>query len=175
MFMRSLAALCTLGLLLASCALAGPAAPAPTSTPGIERIGHVVVIYLENRSFDGLYGRFPGANGLAEAAAAAPQLDKTGTAYATLPRPVDNSKSPAAADARFPADLANRPFDLAAYAAPDQAIGNPVHRFYQEQLQIAGGKMNGFVAWTHVGGLVVGTDDARRSAERPAGLQSQSN
>src|SRR2546430_9404208 len=136
MFTRSLAALCTLGLLLASCALAGPAAPTPTPTPGIERIGHVIVVYLENRSFDGLYGSFAGANGLAQAGAIAPQLDKTGNPYAALPRAMDNSKTPAVADPRFPADLANRPFDLVAYAPADQPIGNPVHRFYQEQLTI---------------------------------------
>ena len=159
MFARTIVAICTLGLLLGSCGTPQPARSSPS--PGIERIGHVVVIYLENRSFDGLYGHFPGANGLAEAAAAAPQLDKAGNPYAALPRPVDNSKSPAAADARFPADLSNRPFDIATYAPPDQPIGNPVHRFYQEQLQIAGGKMNGFVAWTDVGGLVMGTYDAR--------------
>ncbi|HXZ43901.1 MAG TPA: alkaline phosphatase family protein, partial [archaeon] len=30
---------------------------------GLDRIHHLVVIYLENRSFDNLYGEFPGANG----------------------------------------------------------------------------------------------------------------
>ena len=164
MFTRSLAALCTLGLLLASCAPARPAAATPT--PGIERIGHVIVVYLENRSFDGLYGSFPGANGLPQAGAIAAQLDKTGNAYATLPRAMDNSKTPAVADPRFPVELANRPFDIATYAPADQAIGNPVHRFYQEQLQIDGGKMDRFVAWTDVGGLVMGTYDAR---EMPIG------
>src|SRR5258708_17762786 len=33
-------------------------------TRGPERIEHIVIIYLENRSFDNLYGHFPGANGL---------------------------------------------------------------------------------------------------------------
>ena len=41
-----------------------------TSSPGIERIEHIVVIYAENRSFDNLYGGFPGANGLANVSAA---------------------------------------------------------------------------------------------------------
>src|SRR5262252_4109846 len=31
---------------------------------GIESIENIVVIYAENRSFDNLYGTFPGANGL---------------------------------------------------------------------------------------------------------------
>ena len=32
--------------------------------PGLDQIETVVVIYAENRSFDNLYGFFPGANGL---------------------------------------------------------------------------------------------------------------
>ena len=36
---------------------------------GLGRLKHIVVIYLENRSFDNLYGEFPGANGLANAGA----------------------------------------------------------------------------------------------------------
>lgn len=34
---------------------------------GLGRLKHIVVIYLENRSFDNLYGEFRGANGLANA------------------------------------------------------------------------------------------------------------
>src|SRR6267378_3597891 len=34
---------------------------------GLERIETIVVIYAENRSFDHLYGLFPGANGIANA------------------------------------------------------------------------------------------------------------
>src|SRR5438874_13673187 len=113
--------MCTLGRLLASCAQA-PAAATPT--PGLERIGHVIVVSLENRSFDGLYGSFPGANGLPPTAI---QVDKAGNPYATLPRAMDNSKAPAVADPRFPAELPNRPFGIATYAPPEQAIGNPVH------------------------------------------------
>src|SRR5215472_723116 len=50
-------------------------------------IQHVVVIYQENQSFDGLYGYFRGANGLSNATAAQiGQVDKfTGAAIATLP------------------------------------------------------------------------------------------
>ncbi len=33
----------------------------------LEKISHIVVLYLENRSFDNLFGDFPGANGLAKA------------------------------------------------------------------------------------------------------------
>ena len=37
------------------------------NSAGIESIETIVVIYAENRSFDNLYGSFPGANGLADA------------------------------------------------------------------------------------------------------------
>ena len=33
----------------------------------VDRIDHIVVIYLENRSFDNLFGLFPGADGIAQA------------------------------------------------------------------------------------------------------------
>jgi len=39
-------------------------APAPGAQgPGLEKITHLIVIYQENWSFDGLSGRFPGADG----------------------------------------------------------------------------------------------------------------
>ena len=51
--------------LLAGAGLAAAAAQA--AGQGIEQIQTVVVIFAENRSFDNLYGRFPGANGIAQA------------------------------------------------------------------------------------------------------------
>src|SRR5260370_30870345 len=57
-------------LILASAAalLAGCASsPQGRSTEGLARIEHIVVIYAENRSFDHLYGLFPGADGIASA------------------------------------------------------------------------------------------------------------
>src|SRR5712691_406199 len=50
--------------------LAGCATQA--AAPGREdlaEIGHIVVIYAENHSFDNMYGLFPGANGIANATA----------------------------------------------------------------------------------------------------------
>ena len=46
-------------------ALAAPGALA--KRPPFKHIDHFVVIYLENHSFDNLYGTFPGANGLSNA------------------------------------------------------------------------------------------------------------
>ena len=34
---------------------------------GLSKVENIVVIYAENRSFDHLYGLFPGAEGLAQA------------------------------------------------------------------------------------------------------------
>ena len=36
----------------------------PATAAGLDKITNIVVIYAENRSFDNLYGSFPGANGL---------------------------------------------------------------------------------------------------------------
>lgn len=39
-------------------------------------------------------------------------------------------------------------------------MGNPVHRFYQQQYQINGGKMDRFIPWGGTGGLVMSYYDA---------------
>ena len=155
---RHISALGTTLLVAAACT--SPAA-APSPTPGMERIEHVVVIFQENRSFDSLYGFFPGANGIDGAGPAARQTDRAGAAYTALPRPIDNTKTPAVPDPRFPDGIANGPFDLAKYVPQTGRIGVPVHRFYQEQYQINGGRMDRFVAGTDVGGLVMGYYDVR--------------
>ena len=46
-----------------------PLPAAAASSDVLSRVGHIVVIYQENWSFDSLYGKFPGANGLANAEA----------------------------------------------------------------------------------------------------------
>src|SRR6476469_5623735 len=88
-------------------AVGNPAQAAPANP-----INHVVVIYLENHSFDNLYGLFPGANGIAKAGAKATQVDKGGAAYATLPQPNNTNLKPAGPDSRFPANLPNKPFNI---------------------------------------------------------------
>jgi acid phosphatase len=118
------------------------------------RINHVIVIYQENWSFDGLYGFFPGANGLANVGPVT-QLDLNGVPYATLPQ----------TDAHIPAGLPVAPFDVSKYVAPDQRTRDLIHRFYQEQYQIDGGKMDKFVAWSDAKGLVLGYYDASNMPE----------
>src|SRR5690348_10136834 len=59
---------------------AGIVAPAGAAEDPLARIKTIVVIYAENRSFDHLYGSFPGANGIANATAEEKtQLDHDGT------------------------------------------------------------------------------------------------
>ena len=148
---------CVVVLILLAIAVGSPA-QAQSSNP----INHVVVIYLENHSFDNLYGTFPGANGIANAGANALQVDKTGQAYATLPQPINTSARPATADARFPNNLPNRPFNIDQFVPLNQRTGDLVHRFYQEQLQIDGGKMDKFAAWSDAAGLVMGYYESSR-------------
>ncbi len=54
--------------------------PAPlvaASTDALSNIDHIIVVYQENWTFDGLYGSFPGANNLSKASAASTtQIDR---------------------------------------------------------------------------------------------------
>jgi phospholipase C len=134
-------------------------------TSGLQKINHIVVIYQENWSFDSLYGKFPGANGIDNAGAAAHQVDKDGNPYSALPQPLNTTFSPPVVDPRFPADLPNAPFDMSKFITPGQLSGDLVHRYYQEQYQIDGGNMDKFVAWTDSGGLVMSYYDATNMPE----------
>jgi acid phosphatase len=120
------------------------------NVPGLERLQHVVVIYLENHSFDNLYGEFPGANGLANAHRAPLQIDlATGLPYVTLP---------SIASEPFLATLPNAPFNIEQYIPGGTSAFTPdlVHRFYQEQVQIDGGKMDKFATVSDAKGLSMG-------------------
>lgn len=138
--------------------------PSPTGTirPDTFPVDHLVVIFLENRSFDHLYGFFPGANGLQSPGAAVAQTDLDGVPYPVLPPVLDVSKTPPQPDPRFPRDLPNAPFSLADYVAIDQIDANPGHRYYQHILQLNGGRVDRYVAWSDSGGLAMGYHDTTR-------------
>jgi acid phosphatase len=142
--------------------VAGCAAPPAGERAGLGKIEHIVVIYAENRSFDNLYGLFPGANGIASATPAQyTQVDRDGRPFATLP-PVWKGKD---ADPAFPRDLPNRPFRID--AAPfDLPLSTPtrdlIHEFYRNQEQIDGGRNDRFVAASDAGALVMGYYDGSR-------------
>ncbi len=127
----------------------------------LARIEHVVVIYGENRSFDNLYGLFPGANGIAGATSEQTwQRDRDGSLFAMLPPTwKSDGKTP---DPAYGASLANAPFRI------DQppinlplvtATRDLVHRFYQNREQINGGKLDQYAAWSDAGGFVMGYYD----------------
>jgi len=162
--MRTRLGLCSLAFLTTAALAMLVAAGAQTrAAEGIDKIDHILVVYLENRSFDNLYGLFPGANGIAQAGDAVTQVDKDGKPYVTLPAVMDTSKKPAVVDARFPNDLANKPFDIGKYVPLDQKTGDLVHRFYQEQMQIDGGKMDKFAAYSDAAGLAMGYYDTGKT------------
>ncbi len=122
---------------------------------GLDKINHIIVLYLENRSFDNLYGLFPDADGIANAGAAATQVDRDGKPYDKLPPVLNTNFRPPKVDGRFPTDLPNGPFRSEPYAGLEQVTGDAWHRYYQEQLQIDGGKMDKYVAWSDAGALVM--------------------
>src|SRR5580765_7356482 len=70
--------------------LIGGSATSVSSQPGPIPIDHIIVIYLENRSFDHLYGQFPGAEGLDNAGDTTIQIDVNGNPYDVLPPVLDS-------------------------------------------------------------------------------------
>ena len=136
----------------------------------LAKIDTVVILYAENRSFDALYGAFPGANGLAHLTPAQyQQRDRDGKLLPTLPPiwggltgkhvvpPILQEKTQGVPNAPFAIDAPNG-FNL--------PIGirtrDLVHRFYQNQMQIDGGKNDLFAAYSDAGGLVMGHYDGRQ-------------
>ena len=129
---------------------------------GLAKIQHIVVIYAENRSFDHLYGLFPGADGIAQATAQQKtQVDHNGRPLPHLP-PVYTNGRP---DPRFPKRLPNRPFRIDAPPVNgrlDQVLPSPIHAYYQNREQIDGGRNDRFVAMSNVGAWVMGYFDGSK-------------
>ena len=174
--------------LLASCANIVPQSPASALADrredAIGAIQNVVVIYAENRSFDNLFGHFPGARGLDQVvdqhgkptAAYVPQVDRDGrTVLATLPPTwggvTAKGVTPVVTEKQS-IGLANAPFAIeTAYQASagvtldlSTTTHDLWHRFFEHQMQIGRGDNEGFAAWSDAGGLTMGHFDTRRSA-----------
>ena len=137
-------------------ALWASGAAAQVAPGDLGKIDTIVVIYLENRRFDHLYGNFPGANGLANAGAAAIQTNETGKPYETLPAPLDLRLKRPAPYAAIPDKLPNGPFPLHKYYNAGQQMGSLIHAFYQQQQQINGGKMDRFALASDAKGYAMG-------------------
>src|SRR5687768_8286294 len=61
------------------------ASPTAMAASTLDQVTHIVVVYLENHSFDNLLGAYPGAKGLADVSGSALQKDADGKAYEILP------------------------------------------------------------------------------------------
>ncbi|MBN6102080.1 acid phosphatase [Xanthomonas sp. CFBP 8703] len=145
-----------------------------------EKIQHVVVIYAENRSFNNLFPDFPGLQRPLSAVtpAQARQVDRDGSVLDILPpiwgglapdeQVVDHRRYKIGEDAIGP--LPNAPFPLRTADGKPLPHGvvtrDLVHRFYENQMQINGGRNDGFAAWSDAGGLVMG-----HYADAPATLR----
>ncbi len=165
-----------LGISTASPAFAGhhykraAATAALAADQALSNVDHIIVIYQENWSFDGLYGSFPGTNNLENASTASTtQIDRlNGTALSSEPGssynnpayvpsgssavqaqttnpppPLTADSATGVADTRFPAGLDTLvPYLAASYVDPTMITGDIYHRYWQEQYQIAGAVSN---------------------------------
>jgi len=159
------------GLLALNASAAAFAAPKlPAAASGIDQIDTVVVIYAENRSFDNLYGGFPGAGGLKQASpTSVKQLDRDGSVLAELPPTWDGLTIKGVVPPvtqELTAHMPNRPFGIDDPKGLDTKIDVVTHdlwhRFYQNQMQIDGGRNDKFVAYADAGGEVMGHYDGKQ-------------
>src|SRR5579863_149248 len=152
---------------LIACTAGNAQGPAGGGAAALGQIDTVVVIYAENRAFDNLYGFFPGANGLRNVTlASAQQMDRDGRPLKELPPIWDGLTAKGVTPAITEAQTAHLPNRLFAIDDPkgfdlsiDVVHRDLWHRFYQEQMQIDGGKNDKFAAWADSGGLVMGHYD----------------
>ncbi|MQA19627.1 acid phosphatase [Rugamonas rivuli] len=133
-------------------------------------VKNVVVIYLENRSFNNLFANFPGTAWplSAATAAACQQRDRDGSVLPALPKVwggmVPNTQDIGGKKYALKEDdvkgLPNAPFklvDTEGKPLPEAVITRDLwHLFYQNQMQINAGKNDGFAAWGNTGGMVMG-------------------
>ena len=175
-------------------ALAALAAPAAAQAHPDQRVGHIVVIYQENHSFDNLYGRWERVRGVSDAPPARTiQVNQQGAPYACLKQNDVNLTSPPLSatctdettGSAFTSHFPNAPFLIDDYipatatTCPPPGVVAPngvangsglpggctrdlVHRFYQEQYQLADGAQNRYVTGSDAIGLTMGVYDTRR-------------
>jgi phospholipase C len=152
----------------------------------VDDIQNVVVIYAENRSFDNLYNDFPGIDSPLSGATIVGQKDRSGPTSSDLGSDLTNLPPvwggltvPAAGQFVATTDVSEADTESAFQAgvgvgtngvqyfsinsdfATDgmklEGVNRDMyHRFYENQMQIDGGKNDGFVAWGDSGGMVMG-------------------
>ncbi|CAB3733035.1 hypothetical protein LMG24238_05909 [Paraburkholderia sediminicola] len=136
-----------------------------------DNVKTVVVIYSENRSFNNLFGNFPGVERPLSSLKAADylQLDRDGkTVLNQLPVvPGGWLLKDQVADGvtykaglQYQTNLPNAPFPLRGPSGENLPLSLVTHDlwhvFYQNQMQINGGKNNMFVAWADSAGFTMG-------------------
>ena len=171
------------------------ASAAKSGPNNLDKVDHIVVIYEENHSFDNLYGRWEGVNGLASADAAhTTQVSQTGTPYTCLEQNDLNlalfasgcttgfqaaptttpasvfANAPYAVDSFIPPSATTCPKPNGAFAShgflngtglPGGCTADIVHRYYQEQYQIDGGKQDRYETGSDAVGLTMGNYDTK--------------
>jgi len=128
----------------------------------LNRISHIVVLYLENHSFDNLLGDFPGSNNLSRAGQTTTQRDRGGRAYIVLPNPegpFDVDGNPPDVRSIALGELPNRPFAIDA-VSPSVSIRTVTrgltHLFYTNRAQINGGANDRFALLSDARGFTMG-------------------
>src|SRR4051812_3114746 len=161
----------------------------------LRHVGHFVVIYEENHSFDNLYGMWEGVDGVRHADAAhTVQVNQAGQPYQCLLQDDVNLTSPTPlpatctnTDPAFSSHFPNAPFKIDDYIKPtDKTCPAPgvsaangvlkdspgalpggctrdlVHRFYQVQYQLNGGRQNRYTTGSDAEGLTQGVYDTTK-------------
>jgi acid phosphatase len=112
----------------------GGAAATGAGSDRLSRIKHIVVIYQENHSFDNLYGRWEGVNGLRNAPRSRTvQINQAGTPYQCLLQNDVNLTSPplsvrctdTTTGTTFTSHFRNRPFTIDDYIPPSATTCPP--------------------------------------------------
>ncbi len=187
--MKNTRLLALLGIAAGLCSCVHGDVSTPAGTPEADtlalraKVDTIVVIYAENRAFDNLYGNFPGARGLNDVLdgtgrplpAYVPQIDRDGSVLPSLPRTWGGVTAagirPVVTEAQS-AGLPNAPFSIEhAFTAQSNAVLSAAtvtrdlwHRFFEHQMQIDGGRNDGYAAWSDAGGLALGHYDYSQSA-----------
>jgi acid phosphatase len=170
---------------LASCDWGGGSDGSPDTTSKLQgSVDTIVVIYAENRSFDGLFGNFPGAHGLSEvvspsgtpSAAYIAQKDRDGTTVLSkLPQTwngVTAAGNPQVVTQAQSDNLPNAPFSVEGGFTPASGViltttdvtRDMAHRFFENIMEINGGSVDMYAAWVDAGGLTMGHFDYSKSA-----------
>ena len=191
-FRSSRALVASFAVIFTACAgMAPKASGADGVTDALrEKVKTIVVIYAENRSFDSLFGTFPGAQGLSEVmdgnghptTTYVPQKDRDGvTVLAKLPQTWGGVTASGNADengnlrtvTQAQSDgLPNEPFRIeTAFTTASHlrltttdTTRDLAHRFFENLMEINGGANDMYAAWIDAGGLTMGHFDSYRDS-----------